>query len=481
MAGELKEKVTRSVAWSIAEKIGTMLLQLGVSFVLLGLLGPDCYNDVAMLTAFSVIALVIVDSGFSQILVRKAEPTPEDYKSVFVFNMAVSLVVYGLLLALAPWVSRYYVQPQFMQVAPVFFLLLPLSALCSVQNTIFIRQFRFALISKLTFAASLVSGVAAIGLAWAGFGLWSIVAQRVLHVAVRAAILWWLSDWRPGAAFSGRALREMAPNSFRLMATDLIAALYNKIPQFFIGKIYSGSNALAYFDQAQKLKDSPVSSTVLSVQSVTYPALSKITGDERKFTESYRQIVMIVAYVMFPMMLGMSAVAPEIFGLIGSQWRPTVPYFEAICLVGLFYPLSVISMNVLKVRSDGRIILRIEIAKKIVMTAIFLVTIPHSVMAVVWGLVAISFCEMVVNFLATLRFSSLTLYRFVRTLLPMALVSAAMYVVVRGVAPLLPGGVLLRLIAEVGAGVVCYLALSALFRLEAFREVTAILRAQLKR
>ena len=88
---------------------------------------------------------------------------------------------------------------------------------------------------------------------------------------------------------------------------------------------------------------------------------------------------------------------------------------------------------------------------------------------------------MVVNFLATLRFSSLTLYRFVRTLLPMALVSAAMYVVVRGVAPLLPGGVLLRLIAEVGAGVVCYLALSALFRLEAFREVTAILRAQLKR
>lgn len=481
MQGELKEKVASGVAWSLAEKVGSTLFQLGVSLVLLRLLGPGCYNDVAMLTAFSVVALVIVDSGFSQVLIRKAAPRAEDYKSVFVFNLVVAVVLYLLLVAVSPWVAEFYGQPDFRRVAPVFFLLLPMTAFCSVQNTLFARQFRFALLSKVTFAATAVSGFAAVALALSGVGLWSIVAQRVLLVGVRAALLWWISDWRPRAPFSRAALREMAPNSFRLMGTDLISALYTKLPQLFIGRLYAGTNTLAYFDQAQKLKDSPVTSTVMAVQGVIFPALSKINGNDAKFAESYRQITMVVSYAMFPMMLGLSAVAPDLFALLGEKWMPTVPYFEAICLVGLFYPLAMISLNVLKVRSDGRIILRIEVLKKVIMTVIFALTIPRSVMAVVWGLVAISVCEVVVNFAASRRFTSYGWGGFVRTLLPVAAVSAAMYGGVLLVAAAVPGGPLLRLMAEVAAGVVIYVVLSALFRLEAFAEVLAILKKQVAR
>ena len=132
-------------------------------------------------------------------------------------------------------------------------------------------------------------------------------------------------------------------------------------------------------------------------------------------------------------------------------------------------------------RCKGPLIVRLEVVKKIIMTAIFAVTIPHSVMAVVWGLVAIAFCEMAVNFLATMRFTSLTFRRFVRTLLPVALVSGTMYLLVRLTAAAIPGNDLVRLLAELATGVVSYLALSALFRLEAFREVTAIVRRQLKK
>ena len=190
---------------------------------------------------------------------------------------------------------------------------------------------------------------------------------------------------------------------------------------------------------------------------------------------------MVVSYAMFPMMLGLSAVAPDLFALLGEKWMPTVPYFEAICLVGLFYPLAMISLNVLKVRSDGRIILRIEVLKKVIMTVIFALTIPRSVMAVVWGLVAISVCEAVVNFAASRRFTSYGWGGFVRTLLPVAAVSAAMYGGVLLVAAAVPGGPLLRLMAEVAAGVVIYVVLSALFRLEAFAEVLAILKKQVAR
>ena len=465
----------------MAEKIGSILLAMAVRLVILRLLTREILGYFSIPSAIVTVLLVLVDGGFSQSLIRHKNPCQGDYKSVFLFNIAVSVVFYAALVALAPVVARYYDMPQIAEIAPVFFLLLPLSALCAIQNTIFIRQFRFALLSKATFASSLVGGLAAIGCALAGWGIWSLVAERVISVGLRTAILWWLSDWRPCGKCSVKPLREMAPFGCSLMVTDLISNFYNKIPQFFLGKLYPAP-VLGSFDQAVKLKDMPAATGMQAVQNVTFPAFSNIRDDAPKLAESYRQVVMVVAYVMFPIMLGMSAVAYDMFDvLLGEKWLPTAPYFEAVCLAGLFSPIAVIAYNILKVKCSGPLIVRLEVVKKIIMTAIFAVTIPHSVMAVVWGLVAIAFCEMVVNFLATTRFTSLSLYRFVRTLLPPALVSAAMYAVVRLTAALLPGDTLLRLMAEVAAGGASFLLLSALFRLEAFREVVAILRRQLKR
>ncbi len=483
MAGELKEKVTRGVAWSIGEKVGTMLLQMGVSIVVLRLLVPDDFGVVAILTAFAAFALVVVDSGFSQTLIRKAEPSPSDYKSVFLFNVSVSAALYVLLTALAPVVARYYDMPVIARVAPVFFLMIPVNALCVIQNTVFIRRFRFALLSKIAFVSSLVSGLAAVLLAWAGCGVWSLVAQRVLQMVVKAVLLWRTSDWRPASsgAWSPAAIREMAPYSFSLLATDLISSVYTKIPQLFIGKLYS-SRMLGYFDQALKLKDLPVTSAMTAVQGVTFPALSKIGTDERKFAESYRQMVMVVAYVLFPAMLGLSAVAHDLFAvLIGAKWMPTVPYFETICLAGLFYPVAMVAYNIMKVRCSGPTIVRLEILKKAVMTVILVLTIPRSVQAVVWGLVVFAACEMIVNVWASLRVTSLSVWRFVRTLLPVALVSGAMYFVVLGVAQLMPDHALLRLVCMIAAGAVSYLLFSFIFRLEAFTEVSSIVRKQLFR
>ncbi len=447
--------------------------------MLLRLLDPSCYNDLALLTAVSVIALVIADSRFSHILIRKAAPSDQDYTSVFCFNVGASAVLYFAIVAFAPWIGRYYDQPQFAHAAPIFFLILPLNALGSVQLTQLVRQFRFAQISKITFLASATSGVAAVAMALAGMGLWSIVAQRVLLIGVRTIALWSMATWRPRGGFSKASICEMAPNSLRLMGSDLISALYTKLPQLFIGRIYQGSYSLAYFDQAQKLKDMPVAATVQAVQSVTYPALSRIADDAEKFAESYRKILMVVAYGMFPMMLGMSAVAEDMFAMLGDKWLPTVPYFEAICLVGLFYPLSVISLNVLKVKSDGRIILHVEIIKKVIMTAVFAATIPHSVMAVVWGLVAIAMIEAAVNFAASMRFTTLTLYRAIRTLMPPALLSAAMYGGVVLVGDTLQCGAFGALAAKIAAGVAIYTIGSWIFRLEAFKEVCTLIKRQL--
>ena len=480
MGGELRDKVASGVAWSLGEKLGTILLQMVVSIVVARLLMPDDVGLMALMTFFSSLALVVVDSGFSQMLIRKGDPAQGDYKSVFLFNVVVSWIVYGVLVAVFPAVAAFYGRPILARIAPVLFLLVPVNALGTIQNTIFMRQFRFALLSKITFVASLASGVLAVTMALAGCGVWSLVGQRLSSIAVRAALLWFFSDWRPRRTqrASTRPLREMAPYSLRLMVTDLFSGFgaHRDLHSFPTRR---SSDLLGYFYQAQKLEELPVTSTVQSVQNVTFPAFSKLAASPRKFAESYRQVVMIVAFLMFPAMTGLSAVAPDLFALLlGERWMPTVPYFEAMCLVGLFTPLAMIAYNVLKTLSDGRVVVRLEVVKRVLMTGVLAVTIPHSVMAIVWGMVAMAAIELVLNLVATTRLCTLSLWRFVRTLLPIAAVTALMYgTVVWGVQPRIADLHLgLRLMVQLIAGVAVFAGAAALFRLESLRETLAIVR-----
>ncbi len=479
MREELRDRVARGVAWSLAEKAGSMLLQMGVS--ILDARMPEDYGVMALLTVFATLSLVVVDSGFSQTLIRSREPSPSDYRSVFRFNLTVATLLYGVMVALSPLLAAFFDQPVLTRIAPVLFLLLPLNALCVIQQAIYTRRFRFDTLSKVVFASSAVSGGVAVAMAWSGCGVWSLVAQRLAAMGVKAALLWMLSDWRPAGRYDGRALRAMAPYSLRLLATDLISTLYNNISQLFVGKMYS-AEMLGFFNQGQKLKDLPVTATIQSVQNVSFPALSKIREDSGKFAEGYRQLLLMVAFVVSPVMLGMVAVAEELFALfLGEKWMPTVPYFEILSLSGLFMPLAMVACNVLKARSDGSVIVRLEVVKKTVQTLILAVSIPCGVRAIAWGVVAMAFCELALNLRAARRFAELSFGRIARAIVPAVLLSVAMFAAVRLYGDVVTLALPLLLLTKILLGAVLYIGLSLAFRLEAAQVALGMLRRMRER
>lgn len=478
---KLKEQVATSAEWTLGEKVLTALVQFVVRVLILRLLMPEDLKVVAILMALVSFALVVVDSGFSQMLLRKKEPTETDLKSVFLFNITSSLLLYTLLVALSPFLADYYAMPILREVAPLFFCMLPLNALGVIQHTMLSRRFHFARISKVIFVAQLISGLAAVVLAYLGWGVWALIWQQVVLMAVRSALLWWWGGWTPTGRGSVQALRQMAPYSMSLMATDLVTALYNKVPQLALGKIYLDAT-LGYYDQAIKLKDLPVQSAMQSVQQVTFPALAKIAHEQPKFSESFRQVLMVVAYAMFPVMVGMAAVAYDMFYLlIGEQWLPTVPLFEVVCLMGLFTPLAMMAYNVLKVKAEGGLILRLELLKKGFMTLALVVSIPRSVEAVVWALVASAAFDWLVNMQVALRLSQLGWSRAIATLLPIALLAGVMYGGVSLVSGWLVEPSWLRFGLQIAIGATIYLGLSWLFRMEALREIVALIQQQLNK
>ena len=482
MAQQLRDKVASGVAWSVAEKLGSMALQMVVSIVVARLLLPEDFGVLAILTFFTALSIVVIDSGYSQTLIGKTEPTETDYKSVFIFNIGVSIALYALLVAISPLIASYYNLPIITRIAPVLMLLLPLSALCVIQNTIFAREFRFATLSRINFASSAVAGGVAIVMALNNCGVWSLVGQRIAQMVVKALLLWFYGSWRCGGQFSINALKSMGSFSFRLMGTDMISYLYNNIAQLFIGKMYS-ADTLGYFNQAQKLKELPVTSAVQSFQSVTYPALANVKDNPAKLADSYRRVLMIVAAVMFPVMVGMIAIAEDMFTLLlTDRWAATVPYFKILSLAGLFYPLSMIAYNILKVSGDGKVILRLEIIKKGIMTVILALTIPHSVTAIAWGLVAMAVVEFILNIAASLRTATLTPWQVVRALLPTALLCCVMYIAVRWCAiEMADCNLTIRFFVQIATGVAVYTLGAIIFRLDAAKEIVETLRRMVRR
>ncbi|MBP3432619.1 MAG: lipopolysaccharide biosynthesis protein [Alistipes sp.] len=454
-----------------------MLVQMVVSIIVARRLMPEDFGVMAILTFFTSVALTIVDSGFSQTLIRKMEPSESDYRSVFAFNVVVALVLYFVLWALAAPIARFYGHSVISDVAPVLFLLLPINSLCVVQTVMFTREFRFKLLSNIVFAASLISGVVAVAMALAGCGIWALVAQRLLQMGIKAIAFWWVRRWCVKGGVSLSALREMAPFSLRLLATDLIASIYNNVAQLFVGKMYSTAS-LGYYSQAQKLKDLAVISTVQSVQGVTYPALSKLSADDEKFSAGYERIVRLLSFVLFPAMLGLVAISSDMFMLLlGERWMPTVPYFRILALSGMVYPLAMVGYNVLKIKSDGRVVVRLEVVKRVVMTLVLCITIPTGIEAVAWGMTAMAFVEFVLNSGFALRLMSFGIMRLAKALLPSLLLSLAIYFGLEILNPhLAQMGVALRLTTDVVLAAVFYVALSWIFRLRAFSEATDLIK-----
>ena len=482
MATAMEHKVASGVAWSFTEKLLTMVIQMAVSIIVARALMPEDFGVMAILTFFTSVALTIVDSGFSQTLIRKASVTDGDYRSVLRFNVVMSLLLYVVLTALARPIASMYDAEAIATVAPVLFLVLPINALCVVQTVMFTREFRFALLSKIVFFSSLISGAVAVAMALLGCGIWSLVAQRLLMMGIKAAVFWYIRRWRSAERASMASLRSMAPFSLRLLATDLIASMYNNVAQLFIGKMYSTAS-LGYYSQAQKLKDLPVTSSVQAVQGVTYPALSAMAGDDERLSQGYLRIVRMLSFVLFPAMLGLVAVAPDMFRLLlGERWMPTVPYFEILALSGLCYPIAMVSYNILKTKSDGRVILWLEVVKRVIMTLILAYTIPSGVESVAWGMTAMALVEFLLNTAVAMRYLTIKVGAIVGAIVPHLLLASAMFMLLRYLNTELAAlHEALRLLVAVGVGGATYLAAAWLLRLKALNEGVELLRGMLAR
>lgn len=362
----LKNKTIKGVGWSAADALLGQGVTFIVGLVLARLLSPDEYGLIGICLIFTTVLNGIVDSGFSNALIRKKEVTDEDYNTMFTTNMAISIVLYVLLFISAPLVSGFFHRIELTALVRVTGLILFFNALSITQVTILTKNIDFKTKTKASLVSAIISGVIGIAMAFMGYGVWSLVAQQLSKQLLYTLCLWVLSKWWPKFTFYKDSFKYMWGFGWKLLASGILNNVWNQLYQVVIGRCYT-SSTLGHYTRANEYASIFSSNLTLIVQRVSYPVLAEIQDDKERMVQGYRKVIKITMFVTAVCMISLGAVSePLIYTLIGTKWQEAATYLPLICISMSLYPLHAINLNILQVLGRSDIFLYLEILKKIV-------------------------------------------------------------------------------------------------------------------
>lgn len=461
------------------ERGGAQVVSFVVSIVLARLLDPELYGTIALVQVITSILQVFVDSGMANALIQKKDTDDLDYSSVFYFNIAFCVVLYAALFFSAPLISRLYGDLELTPVIRVLGLTIVISGVKNVQQAYVSKTMQFRRFFFSTLGGTVFSAVVGIAMAYAGYGIWALVAQQVLNAAVNTAILWLTVGWKPRREFSLARLRSLVAYGWKILVSALLDTVYLKLYQLVVGLKYT-SEDLAYYNKGDQMPNLIVENINSSIDSVLLPVLSAEQDRREAVRDMTRRAVKTSSYVMMPMMAGLAVCAePIVRLLLTEKWLPCVPYMRVFCLVYAFYPLHTANLNAIKAMGRSDIFLKLEIIKKLVSTVLLVASMGMGVYAIALSQLAAGIASQLINAWPNGKMLGYSYPQQLRDMLPAIGLSALMALCVWPVSRLGLGD-FATLLIQIPLGAVIYATLSKLLHIDSFDYILETVKKLLR-
>lgn len=476
----LKNKTIKGVGWSAADAILGQGVTFIVGLVLARLLSPDEYGLIGICLIFTTVLNGIVDSGFSNALIRKKDVTEEDYNTMFMTNMVISIVLYVLLFISAPLVSDFFHREELTALVRVTGLVLFFNALSITQITILTKKIDFKTKTKASLASAIISGIIGIAMAFMGYGVWALVYQQLSKQFLYTICLWVLNRWWPKFTFYKESFKYMWGFGWKLLASGILNNVWNQLYQVVIGRCYT-SSTLGHYTRANEYANVFSSNLTAIIQRVSYPVLAEIQDDKERMVQGYRKIIKVTMFVTAVCMISLGAVSePLIYTLIGTKWHEAATYLPLICISMSLYPLHAINLNILQVLGRSDIFLYLEIIKK----CIGLLPIVIGVFCGIYYMLVVSIFTSIIGLYLNTWYTGKALnYNFWKQIKDITPSYITAFIIALSVYFLkfLPLPYYVVLIVQIIIGIVIGWGVSELFKFEEYKELKAILIKTLKR
>ena len=388
----LQEQTLSGVVWHFLEIFGSKGMQIITTLLLAWYLVPNDYALVAMLAVFIALSAAIVDGGLGQALIRKVTVTEVELNTVFWVNILVASVWYGVIFFAAPLIANFYGEPQLVLLLQCVSLSVFFQAASVVPKVILCRALHFKQQMQATLPASVLSSSLALILAYLGCGVWALIGQIVTNACLIFIFLWYKQSWRPAKQFDYAELKSLWQFAKYIIMDGLFAIHFQNMHLMVLPKFFIATTVGWYFFA---MKAHEMLSTLLAqaVQNVTFPALSQIQDDPERLKLAYRKILITSTFLSFPLLCFIAALVPLLFTLfLPDKWENAADYLQLMALGGIFYPLAVVNLNIMKVKGKSHLLFYVGLLKQAIAVCIFFYTIQlGSIEAVLWGHIVAAF------------------------------------------------------------------------------------------
>lgn len=482
MSNNIKRKVLSGLVWTYFERVAAQLVSMLVTIILARILSPTEYGIISIVTIFTELANVIVVNGFGTALIQKKDPTSKDYSTIFYANMGITWLLYVILFFFAPTIANFYNIPLLTPVLRVLGLQMPIAGISSIQQAYISKRMEFRKFFFSTIIGTIISAIVGIALAYAGFGVWALVAQLLTNRIIDTTILSFTSGWRLTKEFSSTDLKQMVSYSWKISASSFLITLWDNIRGLVVGKKYSAED-LAFYDKGRQFPHLVASNINTSISKVLFPALSEVQNDIDHVLSMTRRAIKEGAYLLTPLLFGLAACGRSfVIVLLTEKWLPAVPYLQIMCLIFSLQPLQTSSIQAMKAIGRSDVYFKLEVIKKIINFVILIISLFafNDVLIVAIGALVSEIISTVINFPANKKLFHYTYAEQFSDLQSTLLMSVMMFICVYFLGKVFESAVL-SLIVQIIAGGTIYILLSEMFKVESYLYTKKTIMEVLKR
>ncbi|MDW8298958.1 MAG: lipopolysaccharide biosynthesis protein [Anaerolineae bacterium] len=336
---KLSQRAAKGMIWAYSAYLSGRLMTLLSTALLARILLPDDFGVIG----FALIVLnfieVVRSFGVNDALIYHDEALDLTADTAFWINFAVGVAQYGVLFAIAPLLAGLFASPMLTDIVRVMGLAFILEGLGQAHAALLQKDLRFRRRFLPDLVSAVLKGLATIGMALLGLGVWSLALGHLVGVGVRVAALWRLSTWRPRARFSRARARALWQYGVHILLFNLLAVALDQADQMVIGLIL-GTTQLGYFTVAYKIPELLMANFSLILTRILFPIFSRLKNDTAALTNSFLATTQYTAFVTFGVGFTLFMVAPQLVIFIyGDRWTEAVPLFQVLSLLGIAYTL----------------------------------------------------------------------------------------------------------------------------------------------
>jgi O-antigen/teichoic acid export membrane protein len=318
------------VAWG-SGAVG--LLKVAVLVVLTRLLTPADFGVVTAALVVINFSLNFSQVGLGPALVQRPVLEPRHTATGFLASTLFGLLLAAIMWLAAPLVAQFFRMSQLTPVVRVLAIIFIISGISTVPESLLQRNLRFRLIANRDLLAYAVSWLGVgVGLAFLGWGPWSLVVAQLTQVTIRTVILLRASPPFLTGRPTWASFVELMEYGVGQSLTRMGVILANQADNLVVGR-WLGAAPLGIYSRAYQLMQVPTGLIADVLDKVLFPTMARVQDEPRRLASAYLRATAALILLMLPAGVVAAVLAPELVAVaFGKRWQDLVAPFQVLAL-----------------------------------------------------------------------------------------------------------------------------------------------------